>query len=103
MLWVYSEYPMPQKWAFKKDMPSHLRHEAKRVRFRFETVYIAVDENGAALLPTGLRLSTWEFRLKTPGHVIGARDMQAASQYSWSFEWQTAFGERRLENIGIRA
>lgn len=96
--WTGGQYPIPQNWPYKKDMPQHLRHEAKRVSFGlFGVGWIAVDLNGAALLKDGRRLPLFEFWLRTPGHVIGPRDMQVAAHKEWAMEWQTACADRMKE------
>lgn len=95
--------PHPQKWTFKKDMPSHLRHEARRIDFGlFGISFIALDVNGHALMRDGQRAPLLEFYLCTPGHVIGHRDMQAASHKDWAFEWQTACADKMMDQVNLR-
>lgn len=95
--------PHPQKWAYKKDMPEHIRHEAYRVDFGiFGVGYIARDMSNFVLMPNGHRAETFDFYLRTPGHVIGYCDSQAASHLPWALEWQTACSERRLEQFKLR-
>ena len=87
------------RWAFKRDIPQHLRHFAKRCEFRFEIGWIVRDENLGVLMISGGMAPTFDFYLKTPGHVIGLQDLSTADNYDWAMEWRNAMADRRLEQM----
>lgn len=66
------------------------------MQFRFQRCWVVVDQNGAALMDDGQRMPLKEFWLKTPGHVIGALDLQVANAETWADEWRTAYSDWRL-------
>lgn len=102
MKWIAINYPCPQTWLFKKDMPDHLRHEAKRVDFGvYGLAYCAFDHTGAILMKDGQRMPTYDFYLRTPGHVVGPRDLQAACTKPWAMEWQSACADRMMERLNL--
>jgi hypothetical protein len=91
---------LPKRFAFKKDMPAHLQRQAVLVQFRFETAYIVRDENGLVLFDNGMG-HCLDFYLRTPGHVIGLRDLETASQYEWAHEWRAAMHDRITERLAL--
>lgn len=97
--WTGNGYPLPKRWAYKKDLPAHLQPGAKRIHFRFEIAWATFDHNGCVLMPNELWMPTVDFYLHTPGHVIGPKDLQAAANEKWAMEWQNAFADRSLESI----
>lgn len=66
-----------------------------RVQFPFEVGYIVRDLNGLVECQDRW-CPTFEAWLKTPGHVIGMRDMQAAAGLNWEEEWRSAYGNQAL-------
>lgn len=99
MKWISYCQAYPQRWGFKKDIPAHIRHLAKRVQFRFETVWIVRDIDNRALYPDGNWALTLDFYLKTPGHVIGLRDFTTADGNDWAHEWREAMNTRISEAL----
>jgi hypothetical protein len=96
--WVGPGYP--KRWAFKKDMPDHFKRLALLVQFRFETCWIARDENERVYWDEPTQWAhTFDFYLNTPGHVIGLRDLTTANSYEWSNEWRRAMNQRIVEQL----
>lgn len=53
MKWVRYNQSYPQRYAFKRDVPTCWQHWAIKVRFRWETVWIVRDESGNVYMPDG--------------------------------------------------
>jgi hypothetical protein len=96
--WIGGGYLHPKVWAFKKDMPAHLRAEAVRVDFGlFGVGFIHREQfTRTALMKDGQRMALFDFILRTPGRVIGPCDMSAADAYAWAEEWRSAMSDKRL-------
>lgn len=99
MKWVRYNQDYPQRYAFKRDVPKAWQHWAVKVRFLWETVWIVRDESGKVYMPDGGWVTTLDFFLKTPGHVIGFRDMTTADAHDWAVEWRTAMADKIQDQI----
>lgn len=86
------------RWTFKKDVPKHLQRMAVQVRFRWARAWIVRDENGRVMFECGMA-DCFDFYLKTPGHVIGLRDLETAQSYPWADEWRQAMHARIREHL----
>lgn len=98
--WTAHGYETPQNWAFKKDMPAHLRTEAIRLDFGLHGLaWVVRNERGEVLMRSGGRLPTFEFYLSTPGRVIGPQDASAAEYKEWAREWRRACVDARTDQF----
>lgn len=89
----------PPTWAFKKDIPAAYRHLAVKVQFPFAVAWIIKRQN-EVLMTNDTWATIAEFWLRTPGHVIGYRDLTSADGYPWAAEWRAALSERIAELTG---
>ena len=76
----------PNRWGLKRDIPKCWQHWAVRVDFPFERVWLVWDNEGRVYMEDGQWARTVEFYLRTPGHVIGLRDMAGADNRDWAIE-----------------
>jgi hypothetical protein len=91
----------PNTWDLKKDIPQHWQHWAAQVTFRFCRAWIVRDENRRVYMENGEWAETFDFYLKTPGHVLGLRDLQTAANYEWAEEWRAAMHDRIKERLKL--
>lgn len=98
MKWIRYNQAYPQRWSFKQDIPAPWQRWAKKVTFPFETVWIVRDENRLVYMPDGQWAETFDFFLRTPGHVIGLADLSTADAHDWAIEWRAAMTDRRLQS-----
>lgn len=97
MKWINYGQVLPKRFARKSEVPIANQYQsAIRVSFNFETAWIVRDVNRLVLMPDGQWAETFDFHLRTPGHVIGLADMATADAHGWSVEWRNAMADRRL-------
>lgn len=97
MKWISYGQTLPKRFAMKRDCVLRGPHEkAVRVEFNFEIAWIVRDSERRVLMPNGGWAETFDFHLRTPGHVIGLADMTTANAHEWSQEWREAMADRRL-------
>lgn len=101
MKWVRYNQTLPQRWALKKDIPAPWHRWAKRVAFLFEIAWIVRDDNGRVYMPDGEWAPTLDFFLRTPGHVIGLRDLTTADAHDWAHEWRAAMTDRIIDSVSV--
>lgn len=101
MTWISYSQAFPARYARKADIPKPWQHWAKRVKFNFEIAWIVLDENSLVYMPDDNWTPCSEFYLKTPGHVIGLRDLITADGRDWSIEWRTAFTDAILDSLNL--
>lgn len=100
--WISYGQTLPQRWARKGQVPKHLQRQAVRACFNFEIAWIVRDENGRVLMPDGAMAQAMDFRLTTPGHVIGLRDLSTADGRPWAAEWRAAMNDRITERMALQ-
>lgn len=103
MKWIRFNQVYPHRYILKKDIPKPWRHFGIRVQFLFETAWIIRDENDCVYMSDGQWAETFDFYLKTPGHVIGLRDLATADAHDWRQEWREAMNTRISERLALQA
>lgn len=99
MKWIRYNQDLPMRWAFKKDVPKCWQHWARQVQFTWEKAWIVLDHESCVYMLTGEWAKTCTFFLKTPGHVIGLRDLTTADANDWANEWREALHDRIVDSI----
>lgn len=102
MKWIRYSQQLPMRYALKQDIPKPWHGLARKVEFLFEIAWVVRDENGLVYMDDGNWVPTLDFHLKTPGHVIGLRDLTSADAYDWAPEWRAAMNDRIHERLSIQ-
>lgn len=103
MRWIRYAQMLPQRYALKRDIPKAWHLWAVRIQFNFEIAWIVRDDQKRVLMPDGEWVETFDFHLRTPGHVIGLRDLQTADAHDWAPEWRAAMTDRINDQLSLQA
>lgn len=102
MKWIRYNQQLPTRYALKQDIPKPWYRWARKVQFLFEIAWIVRDGEGRVYMPDGEWAPTFDFHLRTPGHVIGLRDMATADGRDWAHEWRAAMADRIQERLALQ-